>query len=122
MAAIDTSGSLTDELLSEISAELGRMAADYRVLVVECDVLIHRVYPYKPIDKVVGRGGTDLRPPLEPDFLKRHKPDVVVYFTDGFGLAHEKPPRIPVIWCLTPDGQRPANWGRVVQMAPAQDE
>lgn len=93
MAVIDTSGSLDDELLSDISSELGWMASDYRVLVVECDVVIHRVYPYKPIENVVGRGGTDLCPPFEPGFLKSHKPDVVVYFTDGFGPAPEKKPR-----------------------------
>ena len=68
LAVIDTSASLTSESLCQISGELGRLAADYRVTVVECDEEIQSVYSYRPIHSVQGRGGTDLRPPLEPAF------------------------------------------------------
>ena len=116
MAAIDTSGSLTPELLDRISAELRRLAADFEVLVVECDCAIRRVYAFKPIRDVVGGGGTDFRPPLDPVFLRRHRPDLVVYFTDGCGPAPAQPPHVPVVWCLTPGMQPPSTWGRVIQM------
>ena len=119
LAVIDTSASLTSELLGQISGELGRLAADYRVTVVECDDEIQGVYSYRPIHSVEGRGGTDLRPPFEPAFLQRYCPDLIVYFTDGAGPSPEKPPRQPVVWCLTPDGERPAEWGSVVQMCEA---
>ena len=111
LAVIDTSASLTSELLGQISGELGRLAADYRVTVVECDDEIQSVYSYRPIHSVEGRGGTHLRPPFEPAFLQRYRPDLIVYFTDGEGPSPEKPPRQPVVWCLTPDGERPAEWG-----------
>jgi predicted metal-dependent peptidase len=88
LAAIDTSGSITPELLTLIDGELGCLAKHHEVTVVECDARIHAVYPYRKLDRVHGRGGTDLRPPLEKSFLGQHKPDLVVYFTDGYGHGY----------------------------------
>ena len=84
--------------------------------VVECDTSIHAVYRYRPIKKVYGRGGTDLRPPLDPKFLRKHKADLAVYFTDGYGPAPAVRPRIPVIWCLTEGGEKPSTWGEEIRM------
>lgn len=117
LAAIDTSGSITPELLELISAELARLAGEHSITVVECDTKIHKVYPYKPIRTVHGRGGTDLRPPLAAEFLRTHHADMVIYFTDGFGPAPDKPPHVPVLWCLAPDGEQPAKWGRAIRMS-----
>ena len=116
MAVIDTSASMTPDLLEMVNAELSRLAESQFVTVVECDASIKKVYDYRPLKKVTGRGGTDLRPPLKREFLSKHRPDVVVYFTDGFGPAPKKPPGTPVIWCLTPHGEEPASWGRVISM------
>ncbi|MAD80300.1 MAG: hypothetical protein CMJ50_05565 [Planctomycetaceae bacterium] len=116
LAVIDTSGSITPHLLESINAELVRLARDYPVLIVECDAAIKAVYSYRPVKKVTGGGGTDFRPVFDPDFLRRHHPDLIVYFTDGYGTAPERPPRPPVIWCITPHGQAPTDWGRVIQM------
>ncbi|MDA1043715.1 MAG: VWA-like domain-containing protein [Verrucomicrobia bacterium] len=63
-----------------------------------------------------GRGGTDLRPPFESAFLGKHRPDWVVYFTDGHGKAPDAPPKVPVIWCLTLSGKMPCAWGREVRL------
>lgn len=120
MAVIDTSASITPQLLELISGELGRLADEYRVTVVECDAQIQRVYPYRPIRSVRGRGGTDLQPPFSRDFIGAHRPDLVVYFTDGYGPAPGKTPPVPVIWCLTPEGEQPCTWGRVIRMSPAE--
>jgi predicted metal-dependent peptidase len=86
------------------------------VVLVECNSAINAVYDYRPLTVVHGRGGTDFRPPLARLFLRQQRVDLVIYFTDGYGPAPENPPRIPVIWCLTEDGERPAPWGKVVQM------
>jgi predicted metal-dependent peptidase len=118
MAAIDTSGSITARMLSQVDGELGRMARSYQVLVVECDCAVRRVYPYRPLEAVLGRGGTDLRPPLRRQFLREHRPDLVLFFTDGFGPAPERSPGIPVVWCLLPGGVRPAPWGRHIRIGP----
>ena len=75
------------------------------------------LYPYtKPVTGVMGRGGTDLRPPFAADLLRKHRPNLVLYFTDGCGPAPENPPRMPVIWVLTDSGQMPCKWGRKVRM------
>lgn len=116
LAVIDTSASLSDADLGDISAELGRLARHYAVTVVECDRLIRAVYRYKPVTSVHGRGGTDLRPALKEGFLRQQKADLVVYFTDGRGKAPEKPPHIRVIWVLTATGKRPCTWGEMVRM------
>jgi predicted metal-dependent peptidase len=116
LAVIDTSGSMTHEMLSRISRELAKIAAELTVLVVECDCEIQRVYAYKPIRSVEGRGGTSFCPPLEPAFLRQHRPDIIIFFTDGEGEAPEKAPPAPVIWCLTPSGQQPVKWGRMIKM------
>ena len=116
LAAIDTSASMTAPTLAVISAELGRMSRVYTVTVVECDTEIHDVYPYRPIKSVRGRGGTDLRPPLDPAFLKKQKAGLVVYFTDGEGPAPEKEPSIPVIWAITKGGEKPTRWGDEIRL------
>jgi len=116
MAVIDTSGSVTTDLLELINAELARLAKDYEVTVVECDAVIQQVYRYQPLKVFHGRGGTDFRPPFEPGFLRQHKPDLVIYFTDGAGPAPESQPRVRVLWCLIPLGEAPCTWGRVIKM------
>jgi predicted metal-dependent peptidase len=119
MSVIDTSGSITADLLTQIDAELSRLARSYEVTVVECDCRIQRVYPYQSLNVVWGRGGTDLRPPLQRDFLRTHRPDLVIYFTDGFGPAPDRPPIVPVIWVVLPGGKSPATWGRSIHTGTA---
>jgi predicted metal-dependent peptidase len=116
MAVIDTSGSITPALLSMIDAELRRLPKGNHVLVVECDCEIQREYSYRPLDLVCGRGGTDFRPPLARDFLRRHRPDLIIYFTDGWGPAPERPLSVPVLWIILPGGAPPAKWGRVIDI------
>jgi predicted metal-dependent peptidase len=117
MAIVDTSASMTEVLLADISAELTALGRTFEVLVVECDAAVQRVYPFRrAITEVNGRGGTDLRPPLKGEFLRAHRPDVIIYFTDGLGKAPKGAPVPPVIWCIVGGGRRPAAWGRVVQI------
>jgi predicted metal-dependent peptidase len=116
LAAIDTSGSITNEMLAQISAELAHLNKNGDVTIVECDDQIRAVYPYKPITEVHGRGGTDFRPVFEAKFLAQHRCDVVVYFTDGMGLGPERAPRVPVVWCLVEGGQAVAAWGKTVRL------
>jgi len=116
MAVIDTSGSIDAHSLTLIDNELRTLAKHFTVTVVECDVEIHRVYPYKKLDKLWGRGGTDLRPPLEQAFLAKHKPDVLIYFTDLYGPFPDSKPKTPVIWAVLPGGGTPPLWGKVIQI------
>ncbi len=96
VAVIDTSGSISEEVLEQIDGELRRMSRTHTLHVVECDCVIHRVSRrVSRLGEVTGRGGTDFRPPLEPEFLRRLRADLVVYFTDGFGPAPEVPRTCP---------------------------
>jgi predicted metal-dependent peptidase len=117
MAVIDTSASMTDEMLGAINLELEFLSRDHQVVIVECDCTIQAVYPYRPLVCVTGRGGTDFRPPLERAFLREHAVDLVIFFTDGLGPAPEHGPYIPVIWTLTSNGIPPVPWGEVLRMA-----
>jgi predicted metal-dependent peptidase len=116
MSVVDTSGSIRPDLLALISEELAHLARSFEVLVVECDCQIQRVYPYQPLTEVWGRGGTDLRPALERSFLRQHRCDLALYFTDGTGPAPARPPAVPVAWVLVPGGEPPVSWGKRIHM------
>jgi predicted metal-dependent peptidase len=117
VGVIDTSGSMDSGTLAIISAELEALARLHVVTVVQCDDRIRSVEPFAgPITRIVGRGATDFRPPLEPAFLAAIRPDVVVYFCDGDGAVPVKAPRIPVIWAISAGGRRPAAWGEIVRL------
>jgi predicted metal-dependent peptidase len=112
LAAIDTSGSMGTRELGEIARQLIPLSRLARITVVECDATIHRVYPFKrTLVTVVGRGGTDFRPVFAREFLRKHRPDGVVYFTDGAGTFPEEPPAVRTLWVLTSPGGFACPWG-----------
>jgi predicted metal-dependent peptidase len=118
LAAIDTSGSISDAQLEDFDAELARLNRRYEVTVVECDAKIQAVYRYQPVKKPnQGRGGTDFRLVFEPEFLRQQRPDVLVYLTDGFGQPPEQRPRVPTVWVLTLHGKRPVPWGHEIRLS-----
>ena len=120
VGVIDTSGSMESGTLAVISAELEALAHLHDVTVVQCDDRIRSVAPFAgPMTEIVGRGATDFRPPLEAQFLAKHRPDVVVYFCDGVGAAPVRAPRVPVIWAITVGGLRPATWGHLIWLRPS---
>lgn len=122
MAVIDTSASMSDRVLEELSTELLRLSRTHEVHVVECDSVIHRHYPLrKRIQALCGRGGTSFRPPFRKAFLQKLRPDLVIYLTDGHGDAPERAPSMPVLWLLTTDAAPPASWGRTIRIPVTED-
>ncbi len=117
LAVIDSSDSIGTVTLEKVSLELERMSRVCELVVVECDARVQAVYKYtQKVTRVHGRGGTDFRPPLASGFLRKHRTDVVLYFTDGYGTPPARPPVVPVIWCLTAEGEKPTKWGREVRL------
>lgn len=57
-----------------------------------------------------GGGFTDLRPIFEYARQMQPRPAAIIYLTDGYGPAPEKSD-IPTLWVLSPDGQKPVEWG-----------
>jgi predicted metal-dependent peptidase len=123
LVAIDTSGSMSKEELSEIARHLRLVQAHARMIIVECDVSVRRVYPFAgQLACVFGRGGTDLRPVFSPELLGEHRPDGVVYFTDGGGPYPVKVAPVKTLWVLTSDGPFGCPWGsRAVLREPDAD-
>ena len=112
LAAIDTSASMGAADLAAVAAQIGRLALVAAVTVVECDVVVQRVYRYEGrLPDVTGGGGTDLRPVFEAAFLAAHAPDAVVYFTDGDGPHPVAAPAVRTIWVLTDDQAFACAWG-----------
>lgn len=113
MVVVDTSGSMSTQELNEIAGELRRLGRLARFTVAECDTIVHRVYPFAgAFREAAGRGGTDLRPVFEPVFLAEHRPDGVVYFTDGEGPYPPHPPGVPTLWVLTKNWPFRCPWGQ----------
>lgn len=112
LVAIDTSLSMTRPELDEIARQLVLLSERAHLTIAECDVEITRTYPFaRTLDQVVGRGGTDLRPVFEPNYLAAQRVDGVVYFTDGEGPFPEVPPTLPVLWVLTKPHVFRCPWG-----------
>ena len=118
LVALDTSQSMDDATIQMLAQEIALLAALANITVVECDESIRRVYDYNgDIRSVCGRGGTDFRPVFVPEFLQKHRPDGVVYLTDGDGKWPLQDPRIKTLWVLTGDAERfGCPWGRRVSL------
>ena len=126
--AIDTSGSTTGDLpqfFTELSSLLNSFGK-YDLTVIQCDCVIQHVESFSEAKRFprnykwesFGHGGTSFVPPFEYVSEHRLRPDIFIYLTDGCGDAPEKPPRFPVLWVLTHDGNKPASWGGCIKLKP----
>lgn len=121
---VDTSGSMgTPELALAFNElqHLQKVDSDIKITIIEADVGVHKVYTIgfnSTIDpEFHGRGGTSFDLALEE--AQKHKPDIALYYTDGYASPPRPPSRVscPFFWLLTPNGQIPDNnWGRVLRM------
>lgn len=98
--AIDTSGSVDDEMTAKIFNEIFEILAKrkHEITVIECDAEIQRVYKARNKSeiqkKVMGRGGTWFSPVI--DYINNDKyfrDALLIYFTDGFGEDKIPKPR-----------------------------
>jgi predicted metal-dependent peptidase len=113
LVAIDTSASMSTAELVEIARQLIALRDYARFTVIECDVVIQRVYEFAGrIENVAGRGGTDLRPVFRPEFLEEHRADGVIYFTDGEGPYPDADPGVKTLWVLSKPWEFGCPWGK----------
>jgi predicted metal-dependent peptidase len=119
LVAIDTSGSMSDEDLAQILAEINRLQEIYPVdlILFDHDIQLGPIdYSRKHVSfDFVGRGGTSFQPVFDIAEEKRYS--TVIVLTDGFA----PPPREPVgikdtIWVITEDGEMPVDWGKCVKI------
>ncbi len=100
VVAIDTSGSVSDEMIGKIMNEIFAILAKRKndVTIIECDSAVQRVYKARAAadvkKKVAGRGGTCFTPVIEYVNADRYYRDaLLIYFTDGFGENEIPRPR-----------------------------
>lgn len=114
----DTSGSISDEELTEYCTEVEAIANTVRmkITVLMVDAAVHDVYHFEPGDfnwrslKFTGRGGTDFRPAFKKIDELGIVPTFMAYFTDTYGDFPKAPPDYPVLWAVShPNGKVP--WG-----------
>jgi predicted metal-dependent peptidase len=119
--AIDTSGSITNEILKKFGSEISAIkdaVRPERIVNIYCDAAVNHVDEFEQNDELTfaphGGGGTDFRPPFA--YIEEHalEPKCMVYLTDGYGPFPDAPPRYPVLWLMTTDVQPP--WGEVVRI------
>ena len=108
--AIDTSGSVGDEMVGKFLNEVKAISelngvSGYMIPVTEH---IEHIFEFPPfpsnqdIDQYIQTGGTDFRPPFE--YIRNELDDdinAMVYLTDGMGPYPEVQPPYPVLWVLS---------------------
>lgn len=120
LVAVDTSGSISDDDLSDIFAEIrGMWRAGAEITIVECDAAVQRAYPYRGElpRQVAGRGGTAFDPVFAWMREQPERFDGCIYLTDGFGPTPERSPGCPLLWLVVGEGDGAAlTQGRVVKL------
>ena len=126
---IDTSGSVSDQLLSQFAGELKGILSSYphvKCKLYYADTDLDGPYEIDHIDKLPpakGRGGTS----FVPFFNALSKSDgtfsevnrAAVYFTDGFGDFPKKEPDNPTMWLVPSDGLKSKDFpfGDVIRIS-----
>ncbi|MEA2028837.1 MAG: VWA-like domain-containing protein, partial [Campylobacterota bacterium] len=110
VVAIDTSGSIKEDLLGAFIAEFKSIMENFPTVAIEliiADAKVHAHYTFQGGDKLdfelKGGGGTDYRPVF--DFIDVTIPSatMMLYFTDGEGIFPRIPPAYEVLWALSQD-------------------
>lgn len=123
--AIDTSGSISQNDLTQFVSELQGMFAAYpdlEGLLFYSDVNLYGPYEFSRYDEIAvptGGGGTSFVEFFN-DISKHYASDspVCIYFTDGYGQFPSQMPELDIIWAISsggiPSDQIP--FGKVVRM------
>jgi predicted metal-dependent peptidase len=129
VAAVDTSGSMSDKDLGEILGELDKLRSvtECRLTLTQCDAKIQKVDEFDAWTstrfdryRFHGRGGTAFEPVF--DWIREQaarayfQPDALIYLTDGFGSFPKKPPPYPVLWIMTEHCRPDVPFGEVIRM------
>ena len=120
--ALDTSGSIDQSLLARFLAEIAALCAfnQRNLILLIGDAKLHDAVEIDWRDaatelagtKYTGGGGTDFRPLIAA--AAEYEPDALVYLTDLFGEAGDKP-GFPVIWA-THGVCGNAPWGDCIKL------
>ena len=124
VVAVDSSGSLRQEELSEFIAEIDALKGQIRarITLLACDAALAEEAPwtfepwedFKLPESIQGGGGTDFRPVFSWLESMEMRPELLLYFTDAAGEFPPLPPDYAVIWLVKGRGAVP--WGERIQL------
>lgn len=123
--AVDTSGSVSRELIGAFIAEIRAIARSHpgvTGLVLYADAAVNEVHELSRAapPSVTGGGGTSFSPVLRELERRREQPQVLIYLTDGQPESWPPRPSYPVVWAV-PEGEvkiRPP-FGEVLRISDA---
>lgn len=101
LVAVDTSGTMSDEMIADVFNEIDEMYKSKCVItILEADTTIKKEYVYKGVrpKKISGRGGTSFDYVIEE--CNKRKLDGVIYMTDGLAYAPEKKCKHKLLWII----------------------
>jgi len=113
VVAIDTSGSINDELLGAFIEEFKSIMQNFPSVAIElliADAKIQGHFSFQGGEElnfpIKGGGGTDYRPTFE--YIEANLPmsSMLLYFTDGEGIFPKIPPPYEVLWALSTNKTR----------------
>lgn len=124
MVVVDTSGSITPDLLTAFLSEIQGILDTVKpeaLVVMYADDRVQTVENFSPGDSVVisqpsGYGGTDFRPAFDYTDKMPEAPECLIYLTDLYGEFPASAPSYPVLWCVIPGGGGEVPWGEHVKM------
>lgn len=124
IVVLDTSGSVSNEELSEFLSEINTLKTQLRASITlhACDTELSKDGPwyfeaweeFKLPTEFHGGGGTDFRPIFDWIKLQGNSPDMLLYFTDAEGEFPATEPYYPVLWLVK--GKTPVPWGQRIQL------
>jgi predicted metal-dependent peptidase len=127
--AIDTSGSVTQQLLDIFSGHITHIMEELKpkaIHVIYCDARVNGTSTHTPEDgtvrlKMMGGGGTAFQPVF--DYISNHPGEYgdaacIVYLTDADGdnASLTDTANLPTLWGITPGYSRPLPFGEVVKL------
>ena len=120
VAVVDTSGSITQEMLNKFGGEIKAIVdttRPTRTHVIYCDAGVNHVDTFEQNEvlkfEMHGGGGTDFRPPFNYVTEKGITPVCLVYLTDLEGPTGDAPD-YPVMWACTTKNIGP--WGSTIYL------
>jgi len=120
--AVDTSGSITDDLLSQFLGEIfsiKAMSPTIAMKIITCDCEVHDVFDVDgemPKITFKGRGGTSFVPVFKDIETKKRDPKALIYLTDAYGNFPVKAPEYPVLWVISNEDEHVIPFGEVVRL------
>ena len=123
--AIDTSGSITEEVLQIFTDEINGILSEGKpenIQVIYCDAKVQKVEYFQPEDDVKltmpGRGGTAFNPVFELLDKQDAKPSAIIYLTDmENGGEQVKDIGIPTLWVMPETSRRHAPFGEEIRLS-----